>query len=373
MSKKVLMLLTNPFRPDPRVYKEAKSLIKGGYEVTIFAWDRDGGFPETEVLDGIKIRRFGIPSSYGSMSMVKGLRRFWKAAVKEAGKEDFDIVHCHDFDTLPVGLKIARKMKKKVVYDAHENYASMIEFDVPRPVYLFIRWYEKRLAPRADRVISVSEPVGNMLSCPYTVVMNARELEEIDKERMKNYRERMPQDDFVVTYIGVLEPMRFLVEACEVIEGIEGVHLLIGGYGRLEKEIKAHAEKSDRITFVGRVPYSDVMPCTAASDAVMCVFDPANKNNVIGTPNKLFEGMMAGRPVLATKGTYSGDMVERTGCGIAVDYAPESFKEAVVYLKEHPEKAEEMGRNGRKAAEEEFNWGVMEQRLLKVYDSVLKM
>ncbi len=372
MSGKVLMLLTNPFRPDPRVYKEAKSLIKGGYEVTIFAWDRDGGFPEREVLDSIKIRRFGIPSSYGSMSMVKGLRRFWKEVRREAKNEDFDIIHCHDFDTLPVGLKIARKMKKKVVYDAHENYASMIEFDVPRPVYLFIRWYEKRLAPRADGVVAASEPMGDALSCPYTVVTNARELENIDAERLNKCRGRLPADSFVLTYIGVLEPMRFLVEACEVVEGMEGVHLLIGGYGRLEADIRKYAEKSGKITFMGRVPYPDVMPCTAASDAVMCVFNPANKNNVMGPPNKLFEGMMAGRPVLATKGTYSGDIVGRTGCGIAVDYTPESFRKAVEFLRDNPDRAAEMGRNGRKAAEGEFNWGVMEQRLLALYESVLK-
>ncbi len=373
MSRKILMLLTNPFRPDPRVYKEAKSLVKGGYEVTIFAWDRDGKFPETEVLDGIRIKRFAIPSSYGSMSMVKGLRRFWKAAVKEARKEDFDIVHCHDFDTLPAGLKIARKMKKKVVYDAHENYASMIEFDVPRPVYLFVRFYEKRLAPKADAVIAVSEPIGNMLPCSYTVVMNARELEESDEKKMKNCKDSMSQDDFVVTYIGVLEPMRFLLEACEVINGIEGVHLFIGGYGRLEEKIRAQAQNSDRITFVGKVEYPDVMPCTIASDAIMCVFDPSNKNNRVGTPNKLFEGMMAGRPVLATKGTYSGNIVEKYGCGLAIDYSPESFKKAIIYLKEHPDEAAEMGRNGRQAAEEEFNWSVMEKRLLRVYDSVLEM
>ena len=371
MSKKVLMLLTNPFRPDPRVYKEARSLIKGGYEVTIFAWDRDAKFPETEVLDGIRIRRFSIPSSYGSMSMVRGLLKFWKAARKEAKKLDFDIVHCHDFDTLPAGLNIARKVGKKVVYDAHENYASMIEFDVPRPVYLFVRWYEKRLAPKADGVIAASEPMGDALSCPYVTVTNARELEDIDLERLRNCAEKMP-DAFILTYIGVLEPMRFLTEACEVVEAMEGVHLVIGGYGRLEDDIKAHADRSEKITFLGRVPYEDVMPCTAASNAVMCVFDPTNKNNVMGPPNKLFEGMMAGRPVLATKGTYSGDVVERTGCGIAIDYSPDSFKKAVEFLRDNPEEAKEMGRKGRKAAEEEFNWGVMEKRLLGLYDSVLK-
>lgn len=366
------MLLTNPFRPDPRVYKEAQSLIKAGYEVTIFAWDREGGFQESEVIDGIRIRRFHIPSSYGSISMVHGLLRFWKAVRREAKKEDFDIVHCHDFDTLPAGLKIARKMGKKVVYDAHENYASMIEFDVPRPVYLFVRHYEKRLAPKADGVIAVSRPVGDMLSCDYTVVMNAREIEEIDADLIEKCRERTGGNDFTVTYIGVLEPMRFLLEACESVKDMDGVHLLIGGYGRLEGEIKACADRSEKITFMGRVPYADVLPCTAASDAVLCVFDPSNQNNVIGTPNKLFEGMMTARPVLATKGTYSGDMVEKYRCGIAVDYTPESFRKAVEFLRDNPDEAVRMGSNGRKAAEEEFNWGVMERRLLDLYDSLLK-
>lgn len=364
-----MMLLTNPFRPDPRVYKEAKSLIKGGYEVTIFAWDREAQFPETEVLDGIRIKRFSIPSPYGSLGMVKGLLKFWKAVRREARKEDFDIVHCHDFDTLPVGLKIARKMKKKVVYDAHENYASMIEFDVPRPVYLFVRFYEKLLAPKVDAVIAVSEPVGDILSCPYTVVMNARELEDIGEGRLERCRKNM-LDLFTLIYIGVLEPMRFLVEACEAVESIDGVHLLIGGYGRLEDEIRVYAQKSEKITFMGRVPYQDVMPCTSASDAVMCVFDPSNKNTVIGMPNKLFEGMMAARPVLATVGTYSGNTVERTRCGISIEYSKDSFKKAVEFLRDNPEKAAEMGKNGRKAAEEEFNWGVMEKRLLDLYDSL---
>lgn len=370
MSGKVLMLLTNPFLPDPRVYKEAKSLIKAGYEVTIFAWDRECSFPETEILDGIRIMRFAIPSSYGSLSMVFGLRRFWRAALRAAKNEDFDVVHCHDLDTLPLGLKIAKRMNKKVVYDAHENYASMIEFDVPRPIYLLIRHYEKRLPRRANAVIAVSRPVGDMLSCDYTVVMNARELEETDADMVKKCREKTDGNGFTITYIGVLEPMRFLLEACDTVKDMDGVRLIIGGYGRLEDDIKSCAYESKRIEFMGRVPYSDVLPCTAASDAVLCVFDPSNRNNLIGTPNKLFEGMMAGRPVLATKGTYSGDMVEKYRCGIAVDYTPESFREAVIYLKENPGVAEEMGKNGRKAAEEEFNWGIMEKRLIRLYKSL---
>ena len=62
----MVITVSNPFKPDPRVYKEARSLVKHGYEVTIIAWDREGKYPKEELFEGIKIKRIKLKSGYGN-------------------------------------------------------------------------------------------------------------------------------------------------------------------------------------------------------------------------------------------------------------------------------------------------------------------
>ena len=64
---KVVMTLSNPFKVDPRVYKEALTLVNSGYEVTILAWDREGTHPLREIVDGIKVERIRVRAKYGSI------------------------------------------------------------------------------------------------------------------------------------------------------------------------------------------------------------------------------------------------------------------------------------------------------------------
>ena len=63
--KRVLMLLTNAFDPDPRVHQEARALVENGYDVTILCWDRDYKVPADEMIDGIRIERIYVRSTHG--------------------------------------------------------------------------------------------------------------------------------------------------------------------------------------------------------------------------------------------------------------------------------------------------------------------
>ncbi|MCK4432384.1 MAG: glycosyl transferase family 1, partial [Methanomicrobia archaeon] len=79
--KKVIMLLSNPFKPDPRVYKEAKSLVNNGYDVTVFAWDRECKYPKKEIIDGIKIERVRLKAPYDSNLLLFFLLPLWQFIV----------------------------------------------------------------------------------------------------------------------------------------------------------------------------------------------------------------------------------------------------------------------------------------------------
>ena len=67
-----------------------------------------------------------------------------------------DVVHCNDLDTLPIGVRLKRATGRPIVYDAHEVFADMIETDVPKLVVDYVFRLERKLAPQADRIITVS-------------------------------------------------------------------------------------------------------------------------------------------------------------------------------------------------------------------------
>ncbi len=376
--KHVLMLLTNPFRPDPRVHKEARSLIEAGYKVSIIAWDRDMTSPEEEMVDGISIKRFGPESGYDSFfDHLINLPRFWKRARSHAKKMNIDIVHAHDLDTLLPGVKISRRKKIPLVYDAHESYSRMISGTSPSMwIIKLIDRVERWLSSKADIIITVNDRLRKMLEPSGKkpiVVMNCPLLPEAGETNRLDIRNELGiEDQFVMIYIGVLEKDRFLLESIEAMKKSEDkdILLLIGGYGTLEDEIKKNSEGMANVKFLGRIPSDKVMPYTAASDMVLCMFNPGDLNNQIGTPNKLFEAMANGKPIIVTKGILSGDIATQEKVGLAVGYSEEDFLKGVDRISNDKDILSQMQANGRQAAEIKYNWKEMSNRLIEAYSKL---
>ena len=87
---------------------------------------------------------------------------------------------------------------------------------------------------------------------------------------------------------------------------------------------------------------------------------------------KVFEYLSMGVPVILSKSDFNCRMVEKYQFGVCVD--PENtdeIAEAIRHLIDHPEEAKHMGENGRKAVKEEFNWGVEEKKLLRLYEAIM--
>jgi glycosyltransferase involved in cell wall biosynthesis len=170
-------------------------------------------------------------------------------------------------------------------------------------------------------------------------------------------------------YGGSLEPGRSVNEMLEAVKADGDCILRIAGNGRLAGEVTRTAAECDRVVFLGYIPQEQVLENVSRCDAVICMMEPSNGNNAIGTPNKLFEAMAYGVPAIATEGTHSGDMVKRLDCGLAVEYNTEGMSSAISCLKD-PQVRKRMGRNGRAAAEKDYNWMTMRERLIAVYRSL---
>jgi len=363
---RVLMLLSNEYRPDVRVEKEARSLLRSGWDVTVLAWDRGHRRPIEGTQDGVRVRRVRTRAFSAKSGLALNYPLFIIALLRNSRKEGFSVVHAHDLDTLLAGALISKLRRVPLVYDAHEHYAEMVSQDLPRAIARAFDLVERALVRGADRIVAanqrIAEYLGEWSKVEPVVVMNCIEPPSIDGQRPAH-------KGIVVFYGGSLEPLRFIEEAILAVQGQKDIVLRVAGEGSLRGMVEDAGTSGDNVEYIGYVDHEMLLSEMADADAVIAMLDPSNINNRIGTPNRLFEAMAVGTPVLVSEGTLSGEIVERTGSGLTVQWSVAGFKEALERLTD-PALRAELGENGRMAVEREYNWKAMESRLLALYDSL---
>ncbi|ASJ10328.1 hypothetical protein A3L12_02950 [Thermococcus sp. P6] len=357
---RVAMIVTNPFKPDPRVYKEARSLVKHGHEVYVIAWDREGKYPREEELDGIKVIRIRISSRYRDfLDFLLKVPLFYLKVLGILLREDFDVVHTHDFDTALLGLLIKKLKGTKWVYDIHDLYESLVEQENPRMAKI-IQKLENGIINMPDHAIVVNDAFIKLIrekgrSKPISVVMNTISPIEIESKK---------SNKFTIFYGGVLSAGRFITEMIEIAKEL-GIRLKIAGFGKLESEIKKQCREN--CLFLGYLPHRKALEELSKSHATFAIYSPKLLNNRLATPNKLFEAMCLKVPTIVLKEAVMGNIVEEYRCGVTVEYNKEDVKEKVIYLMENPKLIKKMGHNGRKGVLKEYNWENMERKLVKLY------
>lgn len=362
------MIVSNDVLRDARVQREGRSLVNAGHDVDVIGWDRKGTASKEDDIGGIKVTR--MRNSRLMKVAPSDLFRnplWWRMAYKEGLKHEFDYVHCHDLDTLQSGVKLKRKKRTPLVFDAHEIFTYMIEEDVSRIVKNYSERMEDSLLQDVDHMVTVNEALRDYYKERFdgdvVVVMNCPE------EILADY-EPPTSGVFTISYVGTLHKSRFVSELVDVVGSVEGVQLKIGGEKELYDEIERKCAKYDNVSFLGTVPLKAVMPLTKESHAIFCMFDPSSRINQVGTPNKIFEAMAMGKPSIVTKGILSGDIVEKERCGLAVEYSEDSLREAVEKLRDDPKLTEELGRNGLKAAHTKYNWKAQETEFLGLMSKI---
>lgn len=375
----VLMFVSNPFTNDPRVYAEARTLIRAGHDVTVIARDWTGENPRQN-WDGIEVIRLtsllrprpgltALPASY--MALRHWQHNAYREAIELNRRTALDVVHCHDIDTISVGNKLKRKLGASLVYDAHEIYGYMMMGSFhhwPWPIIgKMILWREKRLLTDIDQLVTVNESAqkyfARMTKKPVSVVMNCKPLQSAVYEPPPAKR------SFTILYIGTLGATRGINMLVDAVAPLTGVQCIIGGVGdpAYVRALQHKCQAVPNVQFIGKVPFDAVIPKTKEADAVFCMFDPQDMNNVLSSPNKLFEAMACGRPTVCTKGINSGELTEHEEVGLTSEYNAEALRQVLLKLRDDPPLRETLGRNSLRAAMTKYNWQKQEETLLEVY------
>jgi glycosyltransferase involved in cell wall biosynthesis len=227
---------------------------------------------------------------------------------------------------------------------------------------------EKRLVHDVDHLLVTGPPHRDYFrpttKAPISIVMNSRPVREADYVPPANVRMR-------VAYFGSLYPGRLLDGLAELAVEDGSFDVEVAGMGPLASRIQSIAEgSSGRLRFLGVLPMADVIQHTRWADVVYSLLDPSLRLFRVALPNKFFEALVAGRPILVTKGTWVGDEVEAAECGLAIEYSKAALGEALGRLQADPAARERMGRNALQLARERYNWANDEANLLAAYESL---
>jgi glycosyltransferase involved in cell wall biosynthesis len=377
------MLLSNPFRPDPRVLKEARSLAQLGHQITIIAWDRKEEYPTREQpAPGVLVERVhGVPSMYGlGVRQLFRLPRFWQAALPLLESSQPELLHCHDFDTLPAGLWWGRRHGLPVVYDAHEYYADLAK---PRlyglagsMLYHAIGTGEYCGARLASAVITVDETLGDIYRRTNRRVIIVGHYPPSDQAQQPSLA--FTHRELRLLYVGRLSRDRGLLAYAEILGGLRQrqipARLCLAGVFTPAEEEKAFWEAAGDlrsiIDYKGWVTYDHVPELIRSADLGLALLMPEPRY-VAALPVKLFEYMAAGLPVVASQFPQISKVVEGSACGLVIDpLQPSQAVERIEKWWREPISARQAGENGRQAILNTYNWEHLVGQVDSLYHSL---
>lgn len=358
---------------DTRIFhKEVKSLAKAGHSVTLIA-----KHDKEEIIDGVKIIPLKAPRNR-IVRMTKTLLECYHKAVKV----DADLYHFHDPELIIVGW-LLKKKGNKVIYDVHEDVPKDIinKYWIWKPVRILVSkitgYIEKRISLKLDGIITATSSISQnfkFVSEKLIVINNYALINELYQENKIKPEGRF-SNNFVV-YVGSITVERGakeMVEAMGLLPQDCKVKLLLGGNFAppLLKETLERMQGWRRVDYMGWLDRNQIASVFRKTQVGLVLFHP-EPNHTEAQPNKLFEYMSAGLPVIASHFPLWKEIVEGNRCGLTINpLNPQEIADAIRYIFDNPNEAEEMGQRGREAVETKYNWLKEEKKLLAFYELIL--
>jgi glycosyltransferase involved in cell wall biosynthesis len=175
-----------------------------------------------------------------------------------------------------------------------------------------------------------------------------------------------------VFYGGTLLMTNGLCKLIDSVKHVSEVKLVLAGAGPDEKEIQDLMQSVSSSSFLGWIDYNEYIRQMLKASVVFSFYDPIIPNNKLANSTKVFEAMMCAKPVIVNKETSLASIVINSNCGIVMPYNDDpALINAISNLQKNPDICKKMGENGRKAFENEYNWNIMEKKLIGLYSDLV--
>lgn len=307
----------------------------------------------------------------------------WAVALEEA-VEPADLWHGMWAGSLPALGRLRHKHGGRTIYDSRDIYLHSREFDkMDRVRRTLLQRIERRWAGATDAVITVNDAYADILARTLrvarpAVVMNcpARWTRPDPPPDRIRAALGLPATTAITLYQGNLITERGIEQAMDAIVEVPGSALVLLGYGSLRETLASRAEQppyAGCVFVLPPVPPSELLEWTASSDVMVMAIQPTTLNHRFTTPQKLFEALAAGVPVVASDLPGMADIVKATRAGVVCDpTSPASIAAAIREVLQQPASdLAAMRERARRAADETYNWDRQATALFAVYAGVL--
>ncbi len=377
---RILMLLEHHYPTDIRVEKEIDSLLKEGYQVILACSTRKGEDESIQTgnltIVRKKMSKFIYKSSVGVLKFPFYFR-FWRRFIKQILAEyKIELIHIHDLPLALLGLELKKKHNLPFILDSHENYPYMLAAAAHTQTLLgkllssHKQWlgYEKKMLKGADAVLSViDEQKERFCRLGITkkklfIVSNTPVYQQISST--------MPQPpNFTYVYAGNIyatKGLDIMVKAFQKVnQQYPGTNLWIIGDAKKWQETDRQLNKN--IKLWGWQNLDELLQIIAGADVALLPH-LKNMNSDFGIPNKLFQYMMAGKPVIAANCNPIKRIIAETKAGLIYQYDDtQDLSQKMIRLLENRQLTKKMGLNGHKAVKDKYNWQKEETNLLSAY------
>lgn len=336
--RKILHLTHTEIPSDSRILKEMESAYNNGYEVhgigiklneTTKQMNSKNLHITTLKLFSKKLSFFPDPIRH-----LLTFAEFLTKSVSASIKLKPEIIHCNDTLVLPIGVFIKLFTRSKLVYDAHElesdrnglsKFLSKLTLLLEKTNWHFI-----------DGLIVVSPSIqkwyiDNIGYKKSTIVLNSPVFESLPNVKSTYLRDKfsIPKDDKIFIYIGILGTGRGIDLILESFKNVDNAHVVFLGYGDYFERLAELEKLHSNIHLHDAVEHHKVVEIASSADVGLCLIENVSLSDYYCLPNKLFEYIFGGLPVLASNFPDISYVVEKYSLGVCVDLDTKSIKEGI--------------------------------------------
>ncbi len=364
-NKKVVVSVTNDLVTDQRVKRSIEVLLELGFEVTFIGRQLPESLP---IERPYKTVRFKLWFHKGFLFYANyNLRLFWFLLFRE-----YDVYLSNDLDTLLPNFLVSRLRAKPLIYDSHEYFTGVPEIQhrpLVKGVWSFL---ETWLLPRANDFITVNQSIANLYYDDYGVV--AEVVRNIADARLPGKRKSraelgLPEDAFILINQGSgINTDRGMEEAFEALKQMDKVVLVLVGKGDVLPVLREKARDEgleNKVIFISPQPYLEMLQYTLNADCGLSLDKNTNLNYRYSLPNKIFDYVKCGLPVLVSDVVEVSSLVRKYKMGEVVsDHQPETI---VAGLKQIRQNGKSFYEGGLQKAARENHWEEERKKLVEVF------
>ena len=368
--KKIIISVTNDLSTDQRVKKVCGTLNTMNYDILLIGRKRHTSL---KLKRPYQTKRMRLVFNKGALFYAEfNIRLFILLVFSKV-----DIYHANDLDTLLANYLAAIIRRKPIVYDSHEYFTGVPEIQNKKLVKKVWQTIEQFIFPKLKHIITVNQSIAQLFKDKYNkdlrILRNVPNKVETLKLKSKSELDIAEDKDIIITQGAGININRGIEELVEAMQYLNNVHLIIIGDGDVIPQLKKRVlelKLENSIIFKGRMPYHEMMQYTQHAKLGITIDKDTNTNYKYSLPNKLFDFIHAGIPILASKIIEVEKIIKRYQIGLFINnHEPTHIANQIKYALDNKELMSEWKSNTHHASKE-LNWEIEENTLKDLYKKI---